>query len=156
MVAKKTTWSPVRGSIPSFWDWPDIDPRALMAWVFPLALCSADAACMLIVRLMPAAGRERNSVFAAAALAYFSGVHAAAEPPVWLRNLVSKDLLVGVIFTAGCAAPTLPVIAVGSGYSTSAMASAGTPWWRPRRQPAPTMQSQTVTISDATPSVTIY
>lgn len=72
----------------------------------PLALCSAGAACMLIVRLMPAVARDRNSVLAAAALAYFSGVHAAAKPPLWLRNLVPKELLVGVIFTAGCAAPT--------------------------------------------------
>ena len=73
----------------------------------PLALCTAGATCTLIVRLMPAVARERNSFLAAAALVYFSGVHSAAKPPKWLRDLVTKELLVGVIFIAGCAAPTL-------------------------------------------------
>ena len=56
---------------------------------------------------MPIAIRERNSVLAAAALMYFSGVHSPVRIPAWLRRLVSKELLVGVIFTAGCAAPAI-------------------------------------------------
>lgn len=56
---------------------------------------------------MPIAIRERNSVLAAAALMYFSGVHSAVRIPAWLRRIVSKELLVGVIFTAGCAAPAI-------------------------------------------------
>jgi hypothetical protein len=42
----------------------------------PLAVISACAAGFLVFRYMPVASRERNSVLAAAALAYFSGVHA--------------------------------------------------------------------------------
>lgn len=73
----------------------------------PLAICSAAIAAALILRLMPPVVCERNCALAAAALAYFSGVHSAARLPDWLRRLASKELLVGVIFTAGCAAPTL-------------------------------------------------
>jgi hypothetical protein len=56
---------------------------------------------------MPAAIRDRDSVLAAAALVYFSGVHSAARLPIWLRNLVSKELLVGLLFTAGSVAPAI-------------------------------------------------
>lgn len=73
----------------------------------PLAICSAAIAAALILRLMPPVVCERNSALAAVALAYFSGVHSSARLPHWLRGITSKELLVGVIFTAGCAAPTL-------------------------------------------------
>lgn len=73
----------------------------------PLATCSAAVAAALIVRLMPVVIRERNSVLAAAALVYFSGVHSAPRLPAWLRRSGWKELLVGVLFTAGCAAPAI-------------------------------------------------
>ena len=77
--------------------------RRLLA---PLAGSAALAAAALIAALMPPPLRERNSVLAAAALVYFSRVHlprrAAPRFP-----LISKELLVGLLFAAGCAAPTL-------------------------------------------------
>lgn len=71
------------------------------------AICSAATACVLILRLMPAMARERNSLVAVAALAYFSGVHSMTTIPEWLRRVGSKEFLVGLIFTAGCAAPSM-------------------------------------------------
>ncbi len=73
----------------------------------PLACAATAIAVALIGGRMPAAIRDRNSVLAAAALVYFSGVHSKARLPVWLRKLVSKELLVGLLFTAGCIAPVI-------------------------------------------------
>ena len=75
--------------------------------LIPLAACSAMLAVALVFRLMPRVMRERNSVLAAAAVVYFSGVHSPSRLPGWLRKSASKELLVGVLFTAGCATPTL-------------------------------------------------
>jgi hypothetical protein len=75
--------------------------------LIPLAAIAAVAAACLIFSLMPAINRARNSVLAAAALMYFSGVHGVRQAPVWLRRVFSKELLVGLLFTAGCALPTL-------------------------------------------------
>jgi len=78
----------------------------------PVAFAAAIVAIALVLHSMPLAARERNSVLAAAALAYFTSVHSpwrvpAAKP--WLR--FPKELLVGVLFTLACAAPTLTRIA---------------------------------------------
>ena len=80
--------------------------------LIPIACATAAIAIILIADRMPAAVRDRNSVLAAAALVYFSGVHSTARLPVWLRKLVSskllsKELIVGLLFTAGCIAPTI-------------------------------------------------
>jgi hypothetical protein len=75
--------------------------------LLPLATCAAGVAVALILKWMPVGAREHNSLIAAAALIYFSGVHAPAELPQWTRRLVSKELLVGILFAAGCAAPAL-------------------------------------------------
>ncbi|WP_162601455.1 hypothetical protein [Occallatibacter savannae] len=72
-----------------------------------LASCTGLTAAAIIVRLMPVRAREHDSIIAAAALAYFSGVHSSARFPAWLRRLCSKEMLVGILFAAGCAAPTL-------------------------------------------------
>jgi hypothetical protein len=73
----------------------------------PLALIATVAGLGIILTCMPTGFRERNSLLAFAALAYFSGVH---RPP-GLRlprvTLVSKEFLVGILFTAGCALPVL-------------------------------------------------
>ena len=74
--------------------------------LIPLAVVTAGAATAIIFVLMPPGIRERNSVLGVAALAYFSGVHSRRRAPAWLAPLVSKELLVGVLFTAGCALPT--------------------------------------------------
>jgi len=70
----------------------------------PLAIAAAIAAVAIIFTLMPMAARERNSILAVAALAYFTRVHT----PVASRNatLLNKEFLVGLLFTAACALPT--------------------------------------------------
>jgi hypothetical protein len=90
-------------------------------WVLgPMAIAAAAVSAALIVTLMPPAFRERNSVLAAVAMVYFTRVHAGTPktlPPFRLRVpalLRSKELWVGVLFTAGCALPTLGRMAVGS------------------------------------------
>jgi hypothetical protein len=85
--------------------------------LIPMAASVALAAATIIFSEMPAALREHNSVLALAALVYFSGVHlprARRRIPSPLRSIrlrlapfPSKEFLVGVLFTAGCAAPTL-------------------------------------------------
>lgn len=75
--------------------------------LIPLAACTGAAAVAIILRLMPATAREHDSVIAAAALAYFSSVHSSARFPHSLRRLCSKEMLVGILFAAGCVAPTL-------------------------------------------------
>ena len=72
-----------------------------------LAVGSACIAAWIVFSLMPAAAVERNSVLAAAAVAYFSSVHtrrALPEPPA---QVLSKEFLVGVLFTAACVLPAL-------------------------------------------------
>jgi hypothetical protein len=87
----------------------------------PLALASAITAAVLVLALMPAAARERNSLLAAAALVYFSSVHFPRRLPrfaasilnagrfasrISSRRVFSKELLVGLLFTAACVLPT--------------------------------------------------
>jgi hypothetical protein len=83
----------------------------------PLGIAAALAAAWLFFPNIPAAMCERDAVVAAAALAYFRGVHLrreiAPQPsgavarilarvPSWV---LTKELLVGVLFAAGCALP---------------------------------------------------
>lgn len=77
-----------------------------------LAAAASCAAVAIIIAHMPAAVRGRNSVLVAAALAYFSSVHALNQRPKQAARLhfpapYFKEFLVGVLFTAGCALPTL-------------------------------------------------
>lgn len=78
--------------------------------LIPLAALSGTCAAGMIFGLMSIAARERDSLIASAALAYFSGVHAPAPIPRWAGRVISKEFLVGVLFAAGCSAPTLPVV----------------------------------------------
>ena len=86
----------------------------------PLAVCAAITAACVVFARMPAAIFARDSVVAAAALLYFRGVHLRSGGPrehgVLSRILSSirtrfatrfplKELLVGILFTAGCALP---------------------------------------------------
>jgi len=92
---------------------PELRERHYFHWrnrrVFvPLAGAAACVAAIMALGFLPDVVRERGSVLAAAALAYFSGVHAAP----WLERrrhslprLVSKEFLVAVLFTAGCILP---------------------------------------------------
>jgi len=74
-----------------------------------LAVGAACAAAWIVFRMMPAGARERDSVLAMAAMAYFSGVHASQGFPkrivTLLTRLPAKEFLVGVLFTAGCVMP---------------------------------------------------
>lgn len=81
----------------------------------PLAVISACAAACIVLHWMPVGARERDSVLAVASLAYFTRVHAGWEGEqrsrpgggFAFRRIFSKELLVGVLFTAGCALPVL-------------------------------------------------
>ena len=73
--------------------------------LLPMAAMAGSVAAVLVLTQMPIAFRERDSLLAVAALAYFSGVHAPGARR--FRALPLKELLVGVIFAAGCAVPTL-------------------------------------------------
>ena len=81
--------------------------------LIPLAVFTAAVSAALVIRLMPPSVREHDSVIAAAALAYFSGVHSRSSFPAWLRRIASKEFLVGLLFTVGCAAPTLTCVRRG-------------------------------------------
>ncbi len=70
--------------------------------LIPLAAVAALAAAGIVLVSMPIGFRAPNTLLAAAALAYFSGVHSHRRLP----RIVTKEFLVGVIFTAACALPT--------------------------------------------------
>jgi hypothetical protein len=75
--------------------------------LIPLAVSAAVIAAIIIFAVMPPQLRERDSALAVAALAYFSTVHLPHGQTIRRFRPVSKELLVGVLFTAGCALPTL-------------------------------------------------
>jgi hypothetical protein len=93
--------------------WPALRERHYFHWrnrrlFVPLAVIAACVAGVVALTLLPSFVGERGSILAAAALAYFSGVHAAAwfeRRRVSLPRLVSKEFLVAVLFTAGCILP---------------------------------------------------
>lgn len=70
----------------------------------PIAVLAAAVALGLVLHSMPIAARARNSVLAAAAVAYFTSVHS----PGLLRSMrirLPKEVLVGVLFTLACSLP---------------------------------------------------
>lgn len=80
--------------------------RHLFHWrhrrsLVPLAAAAACAAAWIVLALMPAGIRQRDSLLAAAAMAYFTRVHSSRSQPLFL----TKELLVGLLFTAACALP---------------------------------------------------
>lgn len=89
----------------------------------PLALASASIATWMVVALMPHRSLELNSALAAAAVAYFSGVHTRRLLPGLPASLLfsdlplPKELRVGVLFTAACVLPALARLATGHGAS---------------------------------------
>lgn len=80
----------------------------------PLAVFATAVSAAIIFFLMPIGMQERNSVLAAASLAYFSGIHVPPRLQARLPSLFSKELFVGVLFTAGCAFPTLSRLPVAT------------------------------------------
>jgi hypothetical protein len=94
--------------------WHTLRERHRFHWryrraLLPMAIAAASAAAGIILAFMPPVARARDSVLAAAALAYFSGVHSAHNarqlPLHWPRAFPGKEFLVGVLFTAGCVLP---------------------------------------------------
>lgn len=83
--------------------------------LFPLAVVAACAAAGLIAVFMPMAARKCNSVLAAASLAYFARVHAGQRARPFLSALLTKELLVGVLFTVGCVLPAFGALRVAHG-----------------------------------------
>jgi hypothetical protein len=71
------------------------------------ALGAATAAAVTIFSLMPVGVRNRDSILATAALAYFTGVHCGGKWSAWAQAAFSKECLVGTLFTAGCALPAI-------------------------------------------------
>lgn len=98
-------------------------------WLAPAAGAAAAACAALVLAEMPVEFRARNSMLGAAALVYFSGVHLPRRPR-WLPTLASKELLVGVLFAAGCALPALLRAATGTraGVVTAAAYLAALAW----------------------------
>jgi len=93
--------------------WPALRERHYFHWrnrrlLVPLAVIAACVTGVVALTLLPSFMRERGSILAAAALAYFSGVHATPwleRRRLSLPRLVSKEFLVGVLFTASCILP---------------------------------------------------
>lgn len=83
--------------------------------LLPLAATAAGLAAGIVLLMMPAVAREGDSVLGAAALVYFSGVHAQRRfaHPARRWPFPSKELLVGVLFTAGCVLPAMTSAAPG-------------------------------------------
>lgn len=78
----------------------------------PIALTTAFAALLLVLIDMPPAARTRNSLLAAATLAYFTSVHNPWRLPT-PKIKIPKELLVALIFTLTCALPTWARIPTG-------------------------------------------
>jgi hypothetical protein len=78
----------------------------------PLAMAAAGGAAVLIVMSISAAALKRNSIVGATALAYISADHIAksVRGPLLerLRRRAPRELLVGILFTAGCVLPAWP------------------------------------------------
>lgn len=77
-----------------------------------LVICAAAAAAVsvwMIVVLLPKSARMPDSAVGLATLAYFSGVHSWRRKQggglSFLSRFVTKELLVGILFTAGCLLP---------------------------------------------------
>jgi hypothetical protein len=67
----------------------------------PAATAAALGCAWIVFHWMPRVVREHDSLLAAASLLYFTRVHAGRK----LFPLLSKEFLVGMLFTAGCAMP---------------------------------------------------
>jgi hypothetical protein len=71
----------------------------------PLAGAAAIIAAWMVLNFLPARALRPDSVVAFATLMYFSGVHSRIRLPSRLTSLLSRELLVGTLFTAGCILP---------------------------------------------------
>jgi hypothetical protein len=96
--------------------------------LLPLALASALVAAAILLVSLPSLARAPDSVLAVATLAYFSGVHSRRHTPAWLGQawlapLLSKEFLVGLLFTLGCAVPAFTRLRVLGSFATAPFAA---------------------------------
>lgn len=70
---------------------------------FLLALGAASISAWIVLSFMPGGSRERNALLALAGVTYLSSVHTQTNFPA----LLPKESLVAILFTAGCALPTV-------------------------------------------------
>ncbi|MGH9520019.1 MAG: hypothetical protein ACRD2D_10235, partial [Terriglobales bacterium] len=104
----------------------------------PIAAASALAAAAILVVSLPSFARAPDSVLAAATLAYFSGVHSRRRAPAPLGRVrpdparltpilsapfLSKEFLVGLLFTLGCAVPSFARLRILSSTATAPFAT---------------------------------
>ena len=75
--------------------------------LLPGAFAAAALALLIILACLNPGVRARDSVLGLAAMAYFSGVHFPHRLTRRLSSLVSKELLVGLLFTAGSMLPVI-------------------------------------------------
>jgi uncharacterized membrane protein len=96
----------------------DLQERHYFHWryrrmLIPLAAISAAAALWLVSSHMSGAAIGKDSFVAAATLAYFSGVHTRRGAPGvatrLAKRIVSREFVVGAIFSAGCVLPVVTV-----------------------------------------------
>jgi hypothetical protein len=73
----------------------------------PIAVLTGISTAVAVLCLMPLRSRAQNVVIAAAAFVYITCVHFQVRLPSSVSRIVSKEFIVGVLFTAGCAAPVL-------------------------------------------------
>ncbi len=104
--------------------------RHLFHWqhrssIFPLALTAACVSAWIVFSFMPDEARERNVLLAAAGVTYFSGIHIKTK----FRALLPKELLVAVLFTTGCALPTIGRMrALSAAFIVAIIFFAGLAW----------------------------
>jgi hypothetical protein len=76
----------------------------------PIAVLTGTATAITVLALLPHAALAFDCSIAIAALLYISCVHLQIRVPSWFSRIASKESAVGVLFTAGCAAPGLSEI----------------------------------------------
>lgn len=87
--------------------------------LIPMAVAAGCVAAWMVLELLPHSALRRDSIVAVATLAYFSGVHSRLRFPTVLTQLLSREFLVGVLFTAGCALPVLTRLNLRPGLGLS-------------------------------------
>jgi hypothetical protein len=76
----------------------------------PMGALAACCAAGLVLILMPAVERLQYLILAAVFLAYLGRIHLRHRPQPFVWRVLTKELLVGVLFTLGCAVPTLRLL----------------------------------------------
>jgi hypothetical protein len=87
----------------------------------PMAIAAICSAALLVLLFMPAAEQAQYAILTLVFLAYLARIHLRHRLRPFLDRVLSKELLVGVLFTIGCAVPTLRLLPSSPGISGRAM-----------------------------------